>query len=105
VKARSDRETALAYGWHSVTTMLRVAPQRIVQLHVAVERKSDARVQGLIQKAEAASVPVVWVERSFLTKWIGHGRHQPSTQMLGRSRSKRCCPTAWSTPIRRRASC
>jgi len=76
VKARSDRETALVYGWHSVTTMLRVAPQRIVQLHVAVERKSDARVQGLIQKAEAASVPVVWVERSLLTKWIGHGRHQ-----------------------------
>ncbi|WP_408610110.1 23S rRNA (guanosine(2251)-2'-O)-methyltransferase RlmB [Hydrogenophilus thermoluteolus] len=56
--------------------MLRVAPQRIVQLHVAVERKSDARVQGLIQKAEAACVPVAWVDRASLTKLAGHGHHQ-----------------------------
>lgn len=67
--------TEVAYGWHTVGTLLRVDPERIAELLIG-EGRRDPRARQVAERAEAAGVPVRWVSAAELTAAAGHARHQ-----------------------------
>lgn len=71
----------IAYGWHAVGTLLRVAPQRIGQLLLSEVRR-DARARQLAERAAQAGVAVAWVPETVLRAQAGHVRHQGVMALL-----------------------
>ncbi|GAB6049865.1 23S rRNA (guanosine(2251)-2'-O)-methyltransferase RlmB [Hydrogenophilus islandicus] len=71
----------VAYGWHAVGTLLRVAPQRIQTLYLAATRK-DPRARTLAARSEEAGVAVVWADGEQLHRLAGHTRHQGVVALL-----------------------
>ncbi len=67
--------TEVAYGWHTVGTLLRIDPERIAELLIG-EGRRDLRARQLAERAEAAGVPVRWISVAELTAAAGHARHQ-----------------------------
>ncbi|MCX7945368.1 MAG: 23S rRNA (guanosine(2251)-2'-O)-methyltransferase RlmB [Hydrogenophilus sp.] len=72
----SDRaEEAVVWGWHSVTALLRIAPQRVVTIYLDADRR-DGRARALRQRAEGMGVPLVMMPRTRLTALAGSTSHQ-----------------------------
>lgn len=82
----SERK-AVAYGWHSVGTLLRVAPQRIRTLLLSKERL-DRRAKTLAERAEAAGISVLWTPSETLAQQVGHPRHQGVVALLDEAQAE-----------------
>ena len=65
----------LVYGWHAVLSVLRRAPETVVELWLS-EARSGARAQELRQAAETAGVAVQRANRSSLDAMVGAEDHQ-----------------------------
>jgi 23S rRNA (guanosine2251-2'-O)-methyltransferase len=68
------------YGLHAVEGVLRKDPRRVTSLQLQRGRR-DRRLQTVQALAEAADVPVSWVERRELDAQAG-GRHQGALALL-----------------------
>lgn len=62
------------FGFHAVTAVLKSAPDRILQLQVAKQRK-DQRLKKIVALAEKQGVSLQWVNREQLDQWAD-GNHQ-----------------------------
>ncbi len=65
----------LVWGWHTVTHLLKYAPERVLSVHLTGER-DDARARDLQALIEVTGVSVQHAPRAALDKMTGEGVHQ-----------------------------
>jgi len=65
----------LLFGFHAVTTRLKVAPATVQELHIDTTRR-DQRMRSLMQRAEEAGARVIESDEARLDKLCGGKRHQ-----------------------------
>jgi 23S rRNA (guanosine2251-2'-O)-methyltransferase len=63
------------FGFHAVTVRLKTAPDSIVELHVASQRR-DARMRQFVERAKEAGARLVDSDDDRLYKLAGTDRHQ-----------------------------
>ncbi len=84
-KTSTTPAARLIYGFHAVTARLRQAPDSVLEILLAAERK-DVRAQKLLALAEAAAVKVVLDDSARLDKLVGTRRHQGVVAKIDGSR-------------------
>jgi 23S rRNA (guanosine2251-2'-O)-methyltransferase len=65
----------ILFGFHAVTVRLKTAPQSIVELHVASQRR-DARMRQFVERANEAHVRLIDSDDDRLYRLAGSDRHQ-----------------------------
>jgi 23S rRNA (guanosine2251-2'-O)-methyltransferase len=65
----------ILFGFHAVTVRLKTAPQSIVELHVASQRR-DARMRQFVERANEAQVRLIDSDDDRLYRLAGTDRHQ-----------------------------
>ena len=68
-------DTRPLFGFHAVTSRLRVRPQSVRTVYVAHAR-DDRRTRELVERAKASGVEVHAIDETRLTALAGSGRHQ-----------------------------
>lgn len=68
-------ESSVIFGLHAVRTLLQQRPERAALLILQKDRK-DARVNELVQLAQARSIKTEWRDGRELDRLAGHERHQ-----------------------------
>jgi len=75
LKQGSPRETQWVFGLNPVLALLSHAPHKVLRLCLA-RGCEGSRLQGLSEKAQAAAVPLEWLERKELDMRTGNAVHQ-----------------------------
>jgi 23S rRNA (guanosine2251-2'-O)-methyltransferase len=68
-------ETSVIFGLHAVRTLLQQRPERAAVLSLQKGR-DDARMQELVQLAQAKSIKTEWRDQKELDRLAGNERHQ-----------------------------
>jgi 23S rRNA (guanosine2251-2'-O)-methyltransferase len=68
-------ETSVIFGLHAVRTLLRQRPERAALL-LLQKGRDDARMQELVQLAQAKSIKTEWRDQKELDRLSGSERHQ-----------------------------
>lgn len=68
-------ESSVIFGLHAVRTLLQQRPERAALL-LLQKGRDDARMQEIVQLAQAKSIKTEWREQRDLDRLAGHERHQ-----------------------------
>lgn len=97
-------ETAMIFGLHAVRTLLQQRPERAALL-VLQKGRDDARIQELVQLAQAKSIKTEWRDQRELERLAGSERHQGvcleirSVGVLGEGALDDLLDTATTAPL------